>query len=162
MSKATWQELWPTLTHKLQKQLWNRGKAQLFEIVADTLDDVQITLITAANSDDQLDGLMAYRILRSHCYGSQEEWTAKLWNTVQNWSQDRRAQRELGAPRKLLDSIMELEADIADYEATGEKVTERNKLMILKKGLAKRQRPALEKIKDDLSDKHWDYKATVD
>ena len=47
-------------------------------------------------------------------------------------------------------------------EATGEKVTERNKLMILKKGLAKRQRPALEKIKDDLSDKHWDYKATVD
>ena len=36
---------------------------------------------------------------------------------MQNWSQDRRAQRELGGPRKLLDSIMELEADIADYEA---------------------------------------------
>ena len=48
------------------------------------------------------------------------------------------------------------------YEATGEKVTERNKLMILKKGLAKWQRPALEKIKDDLSGEHWDYKKTVD
>ena len=162
MSKGTWQELWPTLTRKLQKQLWNRGKAQLYEIIVDSLDDIQMTLITAANSDDQLDGLLAYRILRSHCYGSQEEWTAKLWNTVQSWSQDRGARHELGAPRKLLDAIMELEADIADYEATGEKVTERNKLMILKKGLAKRQRPALEKIKDDLSGEHWDYKKTVD
>ena len=161
MSKSSWKELWPTLTEKLQTRLWRRGQAQLYEIIMDTLTDAQKTLITAANCDDQLDGLLAYRILRSHCYGSQEEWTSKLWNNVQNWSQDRGAQRETGEPRKLLDSIMMLEADIADYEATGERVTERNKLMILKRGLAKRQRPALEKIKNDLSGKTWDYEATV-
>ena len=161
LSKEAWQEIWPELTSRLQKQLWSRGLSQLYQIILSTLDDTQKTLITAANSDDQQDGLMAYKILRSHCYGSKEEWIARLWHTVQNWTQDRGARKELNRPRKLLDSLMMFEADLADFEETGETVSDRTKLIILKQGLARRQRPALEKIKNDLSGETWDYQRTV-
>ena len=56
---------------------------------------------------------------------------------------------------------MILETDCADYERTGEKISERTRLIVLKKGLAKRQRPALEKIKDDLSGEEWGYEKTA-
>lgn len=161
LSKQSWQEIWPELARGLQKKLWSRGLSQLYQIILSTLDDHQKTLITAANSNDQQDGLMAYKILRSHCYGSKEEWIAKLWHTVQNWTQDRGARKELGRPRKLLDALMMFEADLADFEETGEAVSERAKLIILKEGLARRQKPALEKIKNDLSGQTWDYQRTV-
>ena len=161
MSKATWQDLWPTLTNPLQKSLWNRGLAQLYYVILATLDETQKSLITAANANDQLDGWHAYCILRTHTYGSKDEWISRLWHNVQNWSQDRGAQRELGRPRKLLEALMILETDCADYERTGEKISERTRLIVLKKGLAKRQRPALEKIKDDLSGEEWGYEKTV-
>ena len=161
MTKDEWQYVWPTLKSGLQKRLWSRGQSQLYHIILDTLDDTQKMLVTAANANDQQDGLMAYKILRKHCYGSREEWISKLWKAVQNWSQDRGAKQELGRPRKLLDAIMMLEADIADFEETGEVVSEQAKLIILKEGLARRQRKALEKIKDDLSGDHWDYRKTV-
>ena len=161
MTKDEWQYVWPTLKSELQKRLWSRGQSQLYQIILDTLDDTQKMLITAANANDQQDGLMAYKILRKHCYGSREEWISRLWKAVQNWSQDRGAKQELGRPRKLLDAIMILEADIADFEETGEVISEQAKLIILKEGLARRQRKALEKIKDDLSGEHWDYRKTV-
>ena len=99
LSKDAWQEIWPQLTARLQRQLWSRGLSQLYQIILSTLDDTQKTLITAANSNDQQDGLMAYKILRNHCYGSKEEWIARLWHTVQNWPGPRCSQ-ELNRPRK--------------------------------------------------------------
>ena len=72
MTKDEWQYVWPTLKSELQKRLWSRGQSQLYQIILDTLDDTQKMLITAANANDQQDGLMAYKILRKHCYGSIE------------------------------------------------------------------------------------------
>ena len=71
LSRTAWAAIWDSLGPSARQELWNRGNANLFDIIDDTLTSQQRGLVARANIDNARDGALAYVLLRRNSMEAQ-------------------------------------------------------------------------------------------